>query len=57
MDNYRSLQTDNVCKDCEPCETSLRQYLPGLAAMFGNKRHYDQFRKNYPSIDGTEDHS
>jgi uncharacterized protein YbjT (DUF2867 family) len=47
MDNYRSLQTDNICKDSDPCETSLRQYVGGLAAMFGNKRDYDRFRKDY----------
>jgi NADH dehydrogenase len=47
LDNYRSLQTDNVCKDGELCETSLREYLRGLAAMFGNKRNYDRFRKDY----------
>ena len=52
MDNYRSLQTDNVCSDCEPCPTSLRQYLNGLAAMFGNKREYDGYRRNYP-LDGN----
>jgi len=57
MDNYRSLQTDNVCADCELCETSLRQYLHGLSAMLGNKRYYDQFRKNYPSAGNPEDHS
>ena len=47
MDNYRSLQTDNTCADSEPCATSLRQYVQGLAAMFGNKRNYDRFRKDY----------
>ncbi len=47
MDNFRSLQTDNVCGDCEPCQTSLRQYLRGLSSMFGNKRNYDRFRSNY----------
>lgn len=57
MDNYRSLQTENVCSDCEPCKTSLRQYLHGLSTMFGNKRDYDQFRKNYPSTGSSEDHS
>ena len=57
MDNYRSLQTDNVCADCELCETSLRQYIHGLSVMFGNKRSYDQFRKNYPSAGSPEDHS
>ena len=52
MDNYRSLQTDNVCKDCELCATSLRQYLQGLAGMFGNKRNYDRFRSHY--VDRSE---
>ena len=47
MDNYRSLQTDNICPDGGSCETSLRQYLEGLAAMSGNKRDYDRFRKDY----------
>ena len=47
MDNYRSLQTDNICVDSPHCDTSLRQYVEGLAAMFGNKRNYDRFRKDY----------
>jgi NADH dehydrogenase len=47
MDNYRSLQTDNICPDGGSGETSLRQYVEGLAAMFGNKRDYDRFRKDY----------
>ena len=47
MDNYRSLQTDNVCSDGDLCETSLRQYITGLHAMFGKKSNYDRFRKNY----------
>ncbi|MEM7563951.1 MAG: complex I NDUFA9 subunit family protein [Pseudomonadota bacterium] len=47
MDNYRSLQTDNVCKDGIPGETSLHQYLHGLADLFGNKASYDRFRKQY----------
>ena len=38
MDNYRSLQTPNICENGNPCSTSLRQYLKGLPAMFGNKR-------------------
>ena len=50
MDNYRSLQTDNICEDGDPCNTSLRQYIEGLAAMFGNKRDYDRFRKDYVQI-------
>jgi NADH dehydrogenase len=56
MDNYRSLQTDNVCPDGHLCETSLRQYLHGLPAMFGNKRNYDSFRKDYPQPGNPEDH-
>jgi NADH dehydrogenase len=47
MDNYRSLQTDNICKDGDLCDTSLRRYVDGLPAMFGNKRNYDRFRKDY----------
>jgi uncharacterized protein YbjT (DUF2867 family) len=47
MDNYRSLQTDNICKDGDLCDTSLRRYVDGLPAMFSNKRDYDRFRKDY----------
>ena len=47
MDNYRSLQTDNVCEDGEPGATSLRQYLSGLPDMFAKKLDYDQFRREY----------
>ncbi len=47
MDNYRSLQTDNVCTEGELCKTSLRQYLEGLPAMYGNKPELDRFRKDY----------
>jgi NADH dehydrogenase len=57
MDNYRSLQTDNVCADGDLCTTSLRQYVHGLTAMFGNKRHYDRFRKDYTQVENPEDHS
>ena len=45
LDNFRSLQTDNICTGGQPCTTSLRQYLRGLSVLFGKKRHYDQFRK------------
>ncbi len=57
MDNYRSLQTDSICTESDLCETSLRQYINGLPAMFGNKRNYDSFRKNYPIPDNPEEHS
>ena len=55
MDNFRSLQTDNVCTEGKLCETSLRQYLHGLSVMFGKKRSYDRFRKNIPLH--PEDHT
>jgi NADH dehydrogenase len=55
LDNYRSLQTDNLCSNCEPCGTSLRQYIRGLPVMFGNKRHYDGFRSQYPAAGDLED--
>ena len=55
MDNYRSLQTPNVCENGNPGSTSLRQYLKGLPAMFGNKRDYDRFRSDYASVVPPED--
>ena len=55
MDNYRSLQTPNVCDSGDHCDTSLRQYLGGLSAMFGNKRNYDRLRRDYPRSERTED--
>ena len=57
MDNYRSLQTPNVCEGEGHCETSLRQYMSGLTAMFGNKRNYDRFRREYPRGEYSEDNS
>jgi uncharacterized protein YbjT (DUF2867 family) len=57
MDNYRSLQTDNVCADGDLCETSLRQYVIGLPAMNGNKRNYDRFRKDYAEDKAPENSS
>jgi nucleoside-diphosphate-sugar epimerase len=48
MDNYRSLQTPNVCEEGELCNTSLRQYLVDIGALFGNKKHYDRFRQQIP---------
>ena len=46
MDNYRSLQTPNVCKDGDLCETSLRRYLQNWNNHAGFRKHYDQFRQN-----------
>ena len=57
LDNYRSLQTDNICSEGTTCDTSLRQYLHGLSAMFGNKRDYDRFRRNFPRVESSEDSS
>ena len=48
MDNYRSLQTPNVCEEGDLCTTSLRQYLVDIGALFGNKKHYDRFRQQIP---------
>jgi uncharacterized protein YbjT (DUF2867 family) len=56
MDNYRSLQTDNVCPDDgDRCPTSLRQYIHGLSVMFGNKSNYDRFRREYTEPGNRED--
>ncbi len=58
MDHYRSLQTDNVCPEgSEHCPTSLRQYIHGLEAMFGNKSHYDRFRRDFTRSANREDSS
>lgn len=58
MDNYRSLQTDNVCPEgTDLCQTSLRQYIHGLEAMFGNKSNYDRFRRDYTRSVNREDPS
>jgi NADH dehydrogenase len=57
MDNYRSLQTDNICQDGDLCDTNLRRYVDGLPAMFGNKRDYDRFRKDYVQTRIPEDPS
>ncbi len=46
LDNYRSLQADNICTDTESCPTSLRQYIQNLEVLFSNKKHYDAFRQN-----------
>ncbi len=46
LDNYRSLQTDNISVGTEPCPTSLRQYMQNLNVLFGNKEHYDGFRQH-----------
>ena len=48
MDNYRSLQTPNVCEAGDNCSTSLRQYIREIGVLFTNKKHYDRFRKQLP---------
>ena len=52
LDNFRSLQTDNVCGDGETCPTSLRRYLADGVAGGGGKRHYDRFRRGLPGDSG-----
>ena len=48
MDNYHSLQTDNVCTEGESCTTSLRQYIQDIGILFSNKKHHDRFRQQIP---------
>ena len=48
MDNYRSMQTPSVCEEGEHCSTSLRQYIQDIGTRFGNKKHYDRFRRQLP---------
>ena len=48
MDNYRSLQTPNICEGGELCSTSLRHYIQDIGVLFSNKKHYDRFRKQLP---------
>lgn len=48
LDNYRSLQTPNVCEGGELCSTSLRHYIQDIGVLFSNKKHYDRFRKQLP---------
>ena len=48
MDNYRSLQTPNICEGGALCSTSLRHYIQDIGVLFSNKKHYDRFRKQLP---------
>ena len=48
MDNYRSLQTPNICEEGDHCSTSLREYIRDIGVMFGNKKTYDRFRQQLP---------
>lgn len=48
MDNYRSMQTPSVCEEGKHCPTSLRQYIQDIGTRFGNKKHYDRFRRQLP---------
>ncbi|MFT5656782.1 MAG: nucleoside-diphosphate-sugar epimerase [Gammaproteobacteria bacterium] len=47
MDNYRSLQTPNICENSEHCTTSLSQYIRDINVLFSRKKHYDEFRQNH----------
>lgn len=53
MDNYRSLQTPNICTESELCQTSLRQYLENIGSRFGNRKYYDQFRRDHGTDSGA----
>ncbi len=46
MDNFRSLQTPNICEHGELCTTSLRRYLLETDSPSGFRRNYDRFRQN-----------
>lgn len=45
LDNYRSLQTPNICENSDLCDTSLTQYINDIEVLFANKKHYDNFRR------------
>lgn len=46
MDNFRSLQTPNTCKNgVQPCSTSLSSYLDGLPDLYSRRPSYDEYRK------------
>ncbi len=53
MDNYRSLQTPNICSESDLCQTSLRQYLENIGSLFGNRKYYDQFRRDHSTSSGA----
>jgi len=57
LDNYRSLQTPNICQGSQPCKTSLGHYLQDIDQLFGNRKHYDRFRRNHSVDDETADES
>ena len=50
MDNYRSLQTDNVCADGGVGETSLEFYLEHQFGASPVQQRLDQFRQEFTSI-------
>lgn len=52
MDNYRSLQTPNICSGGELCTTSLRQYLDNFANPLGNRKYYNQYRRDFATDSG-----
>ena len=51
MDNYRSLQTDNVCPDGGIGKTSLEFYLENQFAASPVQQRLDRFREDFPSGD------
>ncbi|MCP4430144.1 MAG: complex I NDUFA9 subunit family protein [Gammaproteobacteria bacterium] len=51
LDNYRSLQTPNICNQGDLCKTSLPRYLLDWNNHSGFRKYYDQFRRyqaSYP---------
>ncbi len=51
MDNYRSLQTDNVCPDGGIGKTSLEFYLQNQFAASPVQQRMDRFREDFPNGD------
>lgn len=51
MDNYRSLQTDNVCPDGGIGKTSLESYLRHQLGASPQQNRLDSFRRDFPHAD------
>lgn len=52
LDNYRSLQTPNICNDGQLCTTSLQRYLQNWNNHSGFRKHYDEFRRQHAGYEG-----
>ncbi len=51
MDNYRSLQTDNICPDGGVGTTSLEFYLQRQFGVSPQQNRLDNFRREFPRAD------